>query len=204
MNKVILFVLLAFQVHAQDTIFVPKVDVFKRNIIEISFGKPLGELTDKYESSITTAYYMRTKIAKRQFIDFGIELGALKKGKEIEYNYSGNKISLDGSKATFLLGFRYTGFLYQSKNEEFQIESNTGLGWKYMHFTKPNDKSLEEVDLKPTLHTIAVSQGFKIMYYGFGIHCNYHYSPYSLFNKKAGENFGSSSINYGISGSWNF
>lgn len=204
MNKVILFVLLAFQLHAQDTIFFPKIDVFKRNIIEVSFGKPLGQLADKYESSINTAYYMRTKVAKRQYIDFGMELSALKNGNEIEYEYNGNKVVLDGSKSGLLLGFRYTRFLFQSKNEEFHIETNTGLGWKYIHYSKPEDKSFDEVDLQPRLNTIAVTQGFKMMYYGFGIHCNYQYSPYGLFNTKAGENFGASSINYGISGSWNF
>ncbi len=147
---------------------------------------------------------MRTKVGNRQYIDFGAELSAIKKGMEIEYELNGTTILLDGSKSTFLLGLRYTRFLFQSKNEEFHIETNTGLGWKSIHYTKPKDKAFETIDLEPTLNTIAVSQGFKIMYYGFGIHCNYHYSPYALFNSKVGDNFGSSSINYGVSGSWNF
>ncbi len=41
MNKILFMVLIAFQVHAQDTIFFPKIDVFKRNITEVSFGKPV-------------------------------------------------------------------------------------------------------------------------------------------------------------------
>jgi hypothetical protein len=42
------------------------------------------------------------------------------------------------------------------------------------------------------------------MFYGFGLHCNYQYAPYDLFNKKVEKNFGGSSINFGLSGSWNF
>jgi len=204
MNKVIFLVLIAFNMNAQDTIVFPKIDLYKRNILEVSYGIPLGALADKYESSINTGFYMRTKIAKRQFIDFGAELSGIVKGKSIPYKVNNENIMLEGSKSSFLLGFRYTRFLYQSPNENFQIESNSGIGWKYLHYTKPEGENFDEMDLKPTLHTIAFTQGVKIMVYGFGIHCNYQYSPYDLFNSKAGKNFGASSINIGLSGSWNF
>ena len=111
---------------------------------------------------------------------------------------------MEGSKSSFLLGLRYTRFLYQSPNENFHIESNSGIGWKYLHYSKPDGERFDKMDLKPTLHTIAFSQGIKIMFYGFGVHCNYHYSPYDLFNSRAGKDFGASSINLGLSGSWNF
>jgi hypothetical protein len=204
MNKFCLLVLIVFKMNAQDTIFYPKIDLYKRNIIEISYGIPLGKLSDKYQSSINTAFYMRTKIAKRQFIDFGAELSGIIKGREVEYEFDDRKILLDGSKSTFLLGLRYTRFLYQSKGENFQIESNSGLGWKYLHYSKPEEEAFAEVDLKPSLNTIAFTQGIKVMVYGFGLHCNYHYSPYGLFNSKSEDNFGASSINFGVSGSWNF
>lgn len=204
MNKVIFLVLIAFNMNAQDTIVFPKIDLYKRNILEVSYGIPLGALSDKYESSINTGFYMRTKIAKHQFIDFGAELSGIVKGKSISYNVNNENIMLEGSKSSFLLGFRYTRFLYQSPNENFQIESNSGIGWKYLHYTKPEGENFDEMDLKPTLHTIAFTQGIKIMVYGFGIHCNYQYSPYDLFNSKAGKNFGASSLNIGLSGSWNF
>lgn len=204
MNKLLLFVLFALQIQAQDTIVFPKVDVFKRNILEVSYGQPLGKLMDKYENSITTAFYMRTKIAKRQFIDFGVELSGIVKGEVVDYNVGNEIIQLDGSKSAFFLGFRYTRFLLQAKNENFHIESNTGLGWKYLHYTKPDDEIYEDLDIKPTLNTIGVSQGFKVVVYGFGLHCSYQYSPYDLFNTKIEDNFGGSSFQYGISGSWNF
>lgn len=165
---------------------------------------PLGKLSNKYENSINTAFYMRTKIAKHQFIDFGAELSGIVKGRSVEYEVNGEKIILEGSKSSFLLGFRYTRFLYQSKNENFHIESNSGIGWKYLHYSKPEGEQFDEMDFQPALHTIAVTQGIKIMFYGFGIHCNYHYAPYGLFNPKAERNFGASSINFGVSGSWNF
>ncbi len=197
-------VLIAFQMNAQDTIVYPKIDLYKRNIVEVSFGIPLGQLSDKYESSITTAFYMRTKIAKRQFIDFGAELSGIVKGRAVEYEFNDGTILLDGSKSAFLLGLRYTRFLYRSKNENFHIESNSGIGWKYLHYSKPDEDSFDEIDLKPTLSTIALSQGIKVMVHGFGVHCNYQYAPYGLFNSKSEENFGASSINFGVSGSWNF
>ncbi|RKS25807.1 hypothetical protein CLV94_0851 [Flavobacterium endophyticum] len=204
MNKMLFLVLIAFEMNAQDTIVFPKIDLYKRNIIEESYGIPLGALADKYESSINTAFYMRTKIAKRQFIDFGAELSGIVKGKSISYKVDNENILLEGSKSSFLLGLRYTRFLYQSPNENFHIESNSGIGWKYLHYSKPDGERFDKMDLKPTLHTIAFSQGIKIMFYGFGVHCNYHYSPYDLFNSRAGKNFGDSSINLGLSGSWNF
>lgn len=204
MNKVIFLVLIAFKMNAQDTIVFPKVDLYKRNILEVSYGIPLGDLSDKYESSINTAFYMRTKITKRQFIDFGAELGAIVKGKNVAYEVNGENVMLKGSKSSFFLSFRYTRFLYQSANENFHIESNSGIGWKYLHYSKPDDEKFDEMDFKPSLNTIAFAQGVKIMFYGFGVHCNYHYSPYALFNSKAERNFGASSINFGLSGSWNF
>lgn len=204
MNKLLLFVLFALQIQAQDTIVFPKVDVFKRNILEVSYGQPLGALSDKYESSITTAFYMRTKIAKCQFIDFGLELSGIIKGKNVEYTIGDEVIQLDGSKTAFFLGFRYTRFLIQSKSENFHIESNTGIGWKYLHYSKPENELYEDLDIRPTLNTIGVSQGIKFVLYGFGLHCTYQYAPYDLFNDKVEQNFGGSSLQYGISGSWNF
>lgn len=204
MNKMLFLVLVAFQMNAQDTIVFPKVDLYKRNIVEVSYGTPLGALADKYENSINTAYYMRTKIARRQFIDFGAELSGIVKGKSVTYKWNNENIMLSGSKSSFLLGFRYTWFLYQSPNENFHIESNSGMGWKYLHYSKPKGEEFDKKDIKPTLHTIAFSQGVKIMFYGFGVHCNYNYAPYGLFNSKAERNFGASSINIGLSGSWNF
>jgi hypothetical protein len=204
MNKVVIFVLFAFNMNAQDTIVFPKIDVFKRNIVEVSYGIPIGELSNKYERSINTGFYVRTKIAEKQFIDFGAELGGIVKGSNILYNTNSGKIILDGTKSSFLLGFRYTRFLYLSKNENFHIESNSGLGWKYLHYSKPKQKEFNEIEINPVLNTVSISQGLKIMYCGFGAHCNYNYAPYGLFNSKVEKNFGASSVNFGISGSWNF
>ncbi|WP_130735436.1 hypothetical protein [Flavobacterium sp. J27] len=203
MKKLLFFILFVLQVNAQDTIVFPKIDLFKRNIIEVSYGIPLGNLSNKYEASITTGLYFRTKIGKVQFFDFGAELSGIIRGKEVDFKVNNQTILLDGSKSSFLLGFRYTLFLYRSPNEIFHIESNSGTGWKYLHYSKPKEE-LEAIDFKPQLNTIAVTQGVKIMFYGFGIHCNYHYAPYNLFDGRSERNFGSSSIQFGVSGSWNF
>ncbi|OYU80433.1 MAG: hypothetical protein CFE23_09255 [Flavobacterium sp. BFFFF1] len=204
MNKLLLLLLVAFRMNAQDTIVFPKIDLYKRNIVEVSYGIPLGALSDKYESSVNTGYYMRTKIAKRQFIDFGAELGGIIKGRAVEYEANGEKILLTGSKSSFLLGLRYTRLWYLSPNQHFQIETNSGMGWKYLHYSKPEGEVYDNMDLRPTLNTIAVSQGIKVMFHGFGVLCNYHYAPYGLFDSRAERNFGASSIQFGVSGSWNF
>lgn len=204
MRKVLFFVLFAIKLQAQDTIVFPKIDVFKRNIVEVSYGIPLGDLANKYESTINSGLYFRTKIGKKQFIDFGLEVSGVVQGNAINYTFNGENVILDGSKSAFLLGLRYTRFLYQSKNEVFHIESNSGLGWRYLHYSKPEDEKYKEIDLSPTLNTVAISQGLKIMYGGFGVFCNYQYAPYDLFNSKIEDHFGGESINFGISGSWNF
>ena len=166
MNKILILVLFAFKMSAQDTIIFPKIDLYKRNIVEISYGIPLGQLSDKYQSSINSAFYMRTKIARRQFIDFGAEIGAINRGRDVEYKFEDQKIILDGAKSSFLLGLRYTRFLYQSNDDNFHIESNSGIGWKYIHYRKPQTEFYKDVDLQPSLHTIGLSQGIKIMNYG--------------------------------------
>lgn len=204
MNKLLLVLIVVLRVHAQDTIVYPKVDLFKRNILEVSHGIPLGELKDKYENSINTAIYFRTKIAKKQFIDFGCEIGALTKPRNVIYFNASNPILVESGKTTFLLGFRYTRFLFVSKNEKFWIESNSGLGWKYIHYKKLNNDEYKDLDFEPSLNTIVVSQGAKIMFHGFGVFANYQYSPYDLFNTNSEQNFGGASFNFGISGSWNF
>ncbi|WP_329805474.1 hypothetical protein [Flavobacterium facile] len=204
MRKVLFLVLFALKLNAQDTIVFPKIDLFKRNIVEVSYGIPLGDLANKYESTINSAIYFRTKIAKKQFVDFGLEMSGVVQGNAIKYKFNGENVILDGSKSAFLLGLRYTRFLYQSKNEVFHIESNSGLGWKYLHYSKPEDEKYKEIDFQPILNTIAFTQGVKIMYNGFGVFCNYQYAPYDLFNSKIENHFGGESINFGISGSWNF
>ncbi|RZK10927.1 MAG: hypothetical protein EOO46_08765 [Flavobacterium sp.] len=200
----ILLVLIAFRMNAQDTIVFPKIDLYKRNILEVSYGKPLGNLADKYEGSINTAFYMRTKVARRQFVDFGVELSGIIKGRSVDYKVGGEAIALEGSKTSFLLGLRYTRFWYQSADENFHIESNTGIGWKYLHYSKPEGEPFDDMDFKPQLNTIGLLQGVKIMWHGFGVHCNYQYAPYGLFDSKSERDFGASSINFGVSGSWNF
>jgi hypothetical protein len=204
MKKVLFLILFALNVKAQDTIVFPKIDVFKRNVIEVSYGIPLGGLANKYESTINSAIYFRTKVGKKQFVDFGLEISGVIQGKNVNYKVNGDEIILDGSKSAFLLGLRYTRFLYQSKNENFHIESNTGLGWKYLYYTKTEDDKYAAIDFSPILNTIAITKGLKIMYCGLGVFCNYQYAPYDLFNSKVENNFGASSINFGISGSWNF
>lgn len=204
MRNLLFLVLFAMKLQAQDTIVFPKIDVFKRNVVEVSYGIPLGDLANKYESTINSAIYFRTKIAKKQFIDFGLELSGVVQGNDVNYKFNGEDIILDGSKSSFLLGLRYTRFLYQSKNENFHIESNSGLGWKYLHYSKPEEDKYKEMDFSPILNTIAITQGVKIMYYGFGVFCNYQYAPYDLFNSKIEDNFGAESLNFGVSGSWNF
>ncbi len=147
MNKFLFIVLIAFKMNAQDTIVFPKIDLYKRNIVEVSYGIPLGNLSNKYESSINTAFYMRTKVAKRQFVDFGAEIGGIFKGRAVSYKMNDENIVLDGSKSSFFLGFRYTRFLYQSPNENFHIESNSGIGWKYLHYSKPEGEEFDDLDI---------------------------------------------------------
>lgn len=204
MSKLVLMLFFIANVQAQDTIVFPKVDLFKRNIIEVSNGMPLGKLKDKYENSINSAVYFRTKVAKKQFIDFGLEIGALIKPRNVFYSNQGRFIPVESGKTTFLLGFRYTRFLYLSKREHFWIESNSGLGWKSIHYKKLNVEEYKELDFEPSLNTIVVSQGAKIMYHGLGIFVNYQYAPYDLFNINAESGFGGACVNFGLSGSWNF
>ena len=125
-------------------------------------------------------------------------------GNDINYKFNGENVILDGSKSAFLLGLRYTRFLYQSKSENFHIESNSGLGWKYLHYSKPENEKYKEIDLSPSVNTIAITQGIKIMYYGFGVFCSYQYAPYNLFNSKIEDHFGAESINFFISENFNF
>ena len=204
MNKFLFLLLFVFQMNAQDNIVFPKVDAFKRNILEVSYGKPLGALSNKYDVAVTTSFFMRTKIANSQFVDFGLSLSGIVRGNSVSYQVGSESLVLDGSKTGLFLGFRYAVFLVQSKNENFHIESLTGLGWTYLHYSKPDDSIYEELDLKPTLHTIGISQGIKIVVHGFGLYCSYHYAPYDLFNSKIERSFGSSYLQFGISGSWNF
>ncbi|AWA28829.1 hypothetical protein HYN48_01275 [Flavobacterium magnum] len=204
MNKVLLLCLVAVRMTAQDTIVFPKIDLYKRNIVEVSYVKPLGSLSDKYEGAVSTGFYMRTKLARRQFIDFGAELSGIIKGRAVDYEVNGEKIRVAGSRSSFLLGLRYTRLWYLSPNRHFQIETNSGLGWKYLHYSKPGDDRYKDMDFQPTLNTLAVTHGLKIMFHGFGVHCHYHYAPYGLFDAGAERHFGASSINFGLSGSWNF
>jgi hypothetical protein len=99
MKKVLFLVLFALKLNAQDTIVFPKIDLFKRNVIEISYGIPLGNLADKYESTINSACYFRTKIAKKQFVDFGFEVSGVVQGNTIKYKVNNEAVILDGSKS---------------------------------------------------------------------------------------------------------
>ena len=124
MRKVLFLVLFALKLNAQDTIVFPKIDLFKRNIVEVSYGIPLGDLANKYESTINSGIYFRTKIAKKQFVDFGLEMSGVVQGNAIKYKFNGENVILDGSKSAFLLGLRYTRFLYQSNRKHFTLKQH--------------------------------------------------------------------------------
>lgn len=204
MNKIFFLLCLCFKLQAQDTIVFPKIDLYKRNIIEISYEMPLGTLSNKYQNAIKSGVYFRTKLFAKQYLDVGIEIGVISKSQAINYEYNNEIVYVKGAKTSLLVGLRYTKFLYQTSNQNFHIESNSGLGWKTMLYYKPDDQKYESTNFNPQLHTIAFSQGFKIMYRGYGIHCNYQFAPYTMFEKSITRDFGHSSFSIGFFGSWRF
>ena len=203
MKKLALLLLLTFaKMQAQDTIYYPKVDDFKRMYLEVGIMKPQGDLADKFEKSTNIGVWFRNKIKRNQFIDLGIEVDLLVKPRMVKYNFNDSIVKLESSKSGLKIGFRYSRiFPLSKKNPNFNLETNTGIGWSALYYSLPDDYPehlVDKLDRKTNLHTIFLSQTLKFNIYDFGLFCTYSYTPHTLFTRHYEADFGSQSVAVGL------
>lgn len=203
MKKIVLILLLAFsKMNAQDTIYFKKVDDFRRMYFEVGLMKPQGNLSDKFDESCNLGVWFRNRISKNQFIDVGVEVNLLVKPREVGYNFNDSIVKFESSKSGLKIGFRYSGIIpLGQNNSDFNIETNTGIGWSALYYSIPDhyDEHLSDrLDKKTNLHTIFLSQTIKFNVYDFGVFCSYYYAPYTMFTKGYENQFGAHSISFGI------
>ncbi|MEC4003061.1 hypothetical protein OX283_000185 [Flavobacterium sp. SUN052] len=188
--------------YSQDTIHYEKVDDFRRVYFEIGIQNPQKDLSNKFEKSYNIGIWLRNKIKKNQFLDLGIELNFLNKPRAIEYNDDNSIVKFDSSKDGLKAGLRYSRiFSFNKNNTNFNVESNSGIGWAALYYNVPEyygDQIRDKLNKKTNLNTIFLSQTIKLNVYDFGIFCSYYYTPYTMFKKSHESNFGSQSLAFGI------
>jgi hypothetical protein len=197
--KKLLLILFAFTCKAQDTLVFTKPDLFKRNYLEIGFGKPQNDLSNKYESSLNIGYWVRNKINRDQFIDLGLELNFLSKSRKINYLYQDENIEVLPNDIGLHLGARYSKIIYfSSNNHNFFAETNSGIGWSALFYKKSEEIKKKEYDFNSNINTIHLSQTIKLNYKSLGFYIQYKHTPYSLFNRNIENDFGNSTLNVGL------
>jgi hypothetical protein len=202
--KNLLLLLVVFNCKAQDTLVFIKPDLFKRNYIEIGYGKPQGELQNKYEGSFNVGYWVRNKVNRNQFIDIGLELDFLSNSRSIAYNYQNESLNLLPNKIGMQIGVRYSKIVYlNAHNHNFYAETNSGLGWGAIFYKKTEEIKNREIDFDSNINTIYLEQTIKFHYKSLGFYVQYKYIPYSLFNRKIENNFGNTSLNIGLTKGFN-
>lgn len=198
----LLLVLIYTSMYSQDTIHYEKVDDFRRIYFEFGFMKPQADLSDKYDKSFNMGIWFRNKIKKNQFLDIGLEVDLLVKPRSVAYNHADSTVVFESSKSSLKIGFRYSRiFPFSKNNTNFNIESNSGMGWSALYYGIPEsykETELEKLDNKTNLHTVFLSQTVKFNIYDFGVYCSYYYAPHTLFTKNYEPNFGSQSIAIGV------
>lgn len=203
--KKILLILVVFNCNAQDTLVFKKPDLFRRNYIEIGYGKPQNQLSNKYEKTINIGYWVRNKVNLDQYIDLGLEFDFLEKARTTNYIYNNENIELLPNDLGLHFGVKYSRIFYLSpKNNNFSIETNSGIGWSALYYKKSEEIKKKDYDFNPNINTIHLAQTFKISYKYLGIYLQYRYTPYSLFNEQIEKEFGNSTINIGLSQGFNF
>ncbi len=203
-NIIFILLLICLKSGAQDTITLRKVDAFKRNIIEFSADIPQDNLANKYTNSINFGIWFRNKINRNQYLDNGIELSFLQNNRNVIYNYNSAQVTLNGNHFALHLGLRFIKEIPLDNKRKWLIELESGAGWSSLYYKKPVDWDTENNNFDSNLHTIHLSQGFKVRYKSVGVFVKYRLTPYTLFYKRHETNFGESSINFGISKGFNF
>ncbi|MFM2230652.1 MAG: hypothetical protein RL607_1910 [Bacteroidota bacterium] len=203
MKKIVLLVIFGLQLcQAQDTIFVKSPDTFRRNYVEIGFNYPKGNLSNKFVHGVEVGYWLRNRLAKNQYLDYGLELNFLEKPRTISYQYADSLIQFESSRVGLKLGLRYSKVWYQGSNPDgFSLESNSGLGWAALYYKVSSqypDQFQHDLDKKTDLHTLFASQTVKLNWNRFGFYLTGSFQPYILFYKKNESHFGGTLISWGM------
>ena len=203
MKKIALLLLLAFpKMQAQDTIYYPKVDDFRRMYFELGIVQPQGNLANKFDKATRLGVWFRNKIKRNQFIDIGLEVDLLVKPRQVGYNFHDSIIKLESAKSGLKIGLRYSRiFPLSKKDPNFNLETNTGLGWSSLYYSVPDhykQELIDRLDKKTNLHTVFLSQTLKFNLYDFGVFCTYSYTPHTLFTHHYEADFGSQSVAVGL------
>jgi len=203
MKKIVLLVIFGLQlIQAQDTIFVKSPDTFRRNYVEIGFNYPQGNLSNKFVHGIEVGYWLRNRLAKNHYLDYGLELNFLEKPRTISYRYADSLIQFESARVGLKLGLRYSKVWYQGSNpDEFSLESNSGLGWAALYYRVASqypDQFQHDLDKKTNLHTLFFSQTVKLNWNRFGFYVTGSLQPYTLFYKKHEAHFGGTLISWGM------
>jgi hypothetical protein len=203
MKKILLVVIFGFQLsQAQDTIFVKSPDTFRRNYVEIGFNYPQGNLSNKFVHGVEVGYWLRNRLAKNNYLDYGLELNFLEKPRAIAYRYADSLIQFESSRVGLKLGFRYSLVWCKDSNPDgFSLESNSGLGWAALYYKVSSqypDQFQHDLDKKTDLHTLFVSQTVKFNWNRIGFYVTGSLQPYTLFYKKNEAHFGGTLISWGM------
>jgi hypothetical protein len=182
---------------------------YERVYIEVGLVKSIEKLSNKFELSPSYGIWFRSKIKDDDYIDIGLNIMIPKHASKINLAYKDSLFSLDSNRFGGNLGFRFAKiFPFSRVSPRNNIEWNTGFGVAALFYDanhkryddiindkykKNNDETYDFV-----LATIFVSQGIKLNLKNVGVHVNYQFTPYGLFENRISENFGSQSILFGI------
>lgn len=199
MKKIIyLILLIGFSGFSQiDTL--AKKD-YEKVYIEVGFAKPLGKMDDKFEASPSIGFWLRSKIIREDYVDFGFNFFIPNNARDIDFKYRDSIVSYKSNHFIISVGTRFSkGVLLSNQTKNFNSEWNSGIGFIFNFYEAPSELDFgESKSNHEILCSLYLSQGIKLNYKNIGFQCHYNFSPYNIFNEYVNEKYGSQSLMFGI------
>ncbi|NDV60422.1 hypothetical protein [Bacteroides sp. 519] len=175
------------------------------NFMDVQVGTriPVGKLSNIYSSATILALYFKILSIQSTMLDAGMQVGFPSGANEFKYYYSGKNHTSDygTTEADVLLNFNIRARWEKRFRSNLRLQYYVGLGYESLSTNLYKNTSIDEygdeVDNNYAVRTIDLFGGINIKHKYVGLFIEYHYTPYSMFNKvKSG--FGNSAFHGGI------
>lgn len=184
-------------VHKTESYFEPW------NFMDFQVGAriPVGNLSNRYSSATILAFYFKIFSVKSTMFDIGFQVGMPSGTKEFNYYYTKNSYDYNSTKADVLLNFSLRARREKRLQSNLRLQYYVGMGYESLstdlHKGSTVNEYGEESDYNYAVRTMDFFGGINLKHKYVGLFFEYHYTPYSMFNKVA-SGFGNSSFHAGI------
>jgi hypothetical protein len=167
--------------------------------IQVGVRVPVGNLSKVYSSAALFALYFKAFKVKATMFDIGLQVG-MPSGKKY-FNYYYNSNNKDITKAEVLLNLNARMRWEKRMRSNLRTQYYIGMGYESLSTDLYKETSVNEygneVDYTHSVRAMDFFGGINLKHKYVGLFLEYHYTPYSMFNKVE-SNFGNSAFHMGL------